>query len=102
MASTAASTFAGSGVNSHAACRWREGPVATRLLGLVVGAVRVPGARDRQAEGGGAVHAADHLRAAVPDLQALRRRAADHGDAALRAGRRHLAAVPAELQPLGG
>jgi Cu(I)/Ag(I) efflux system membrane protein CusA/SilA len=90
-----------------AACRtcsaWsREGGAAAGLLDLVVGAVRVPRARHGQAEGGGAVHAADHLRAAVPDLQALRRGAADHGDAALRAGRRHLAALPARLQPVGG
>ena len=79
----------------HAARGRREGEAAAGLLDLLVGAVRVPGAGHRQAEGGGAVHAADHLRAAVPDLQALRRGAADHGDAAVRAGRRHLAALAA-------
>ncbi len=72
-----------------------QGEAAAGLLGLVVGPVRVPRARDGEAQGRRAVHAADHLRAAVPDLQALRRGAADHGDAAVRAGRRHLAAVPA-------
>jgi Cu(I)/Ag(I) efflux system membrane protein CusA/SilA len=51
------------------------------------------GTRRWQAQAGGAVHAADHLRAALPDLPPLGRGPADHGHAALRAGRRHLAAV---------
>ncbi len=69
---------------------------------VVVGAVRVPRARDA-ASSKVVVPAtlADHLRAALPDLPPLRRRAADHGDAAVRAGRRLLAAVPAGLQHVG-
>tara|TARA_B100001105_G_scaffold193316_3_gene157375 strand:- start:1694 stop:2797 length:1104 start_codon:yes stop_codon:yes gene_type:complete len=42
------------------------------------------------------------FRAAVPDLQALRRSTPDHGHAPLRACRRHLAALAAGLQPVGG
>jgi Cu(I)/Ag(I) efflux system membrane protein CusA/SilA len=57
---------------------------------------------DGQAEGRRALHAGHHLRAALPDLPALRRGAADHGDAALRADRRLLAALPAGLQPERG
>jgi Cu(I)/Ag(I) efflux system membrane protein CusA/SilA len=41
------------------------------LLGVLVRAVRVSGARHGQAQGGGAVHAAHHLCAAVPDVQAV-------------------------------
>ena len=47
-----------------------RGEAAARLFDLLVGAVRVPGARDRAAEGRRAGHAADHLRAAVPDVPA--------------------------------
>ncbi len=90
-----------SAVQRHAARGRARGEAAAGLLDLLVGPVRVPGARHREAEGRRAVHAADHLRAAVPHLPALRRGAADHGGAAVRAGRRHLAAVPARPQPVG-
>ena len=50
-----------------------------------------------EAQDGGAVHAAGHLRAALSDLLEVRRGAADHGGAAVRASRRHLAALPAQL-----
>ena len=46
-------------------------------------------------------HAADHLRAAVSDVPALRRGAAHHGDAAVRAGRRLLADLSAGPRRLG-
>ena len=78
-----------------------EGAVAAGLLDLLVRPVRVPRARHREAQGGGAVHAAHHLRAAVPDVQTLRRGIVDHGDATLRPDRRHLAALAARLQPVG-
>ena len=56
-----------------------------------------------EAQDGGAVHVAGHLRAALSDLLEVRRGAADHGGAAVRASRRHLAALPAtDRRVLGG
>ena len=49
------------------------GQARTRHEPGLLGAVRVPGARQRAAEAGRAGDAADHLRAAVPDLQPRRR-----------------------------
>jgi Cu(I)/Ag(I) efflux system membrane protein CusA/SilA len=86
----------------HAARGGRTGEAAGRLLGQLVGAVRVPGAGHGPAAAGGAVHAAGHLRAAVPDLPAAGRGAAVDADAALRAGGRGVAAVGAGAQPVGG
>ncbi len=67
------------------------------LFDRLVGPVRVSGARDRQAEDRRASDAAHHRGAALSHVPALRRRAAHYGDAAVRACRRILAALPAEL-----
>ena len=63
--------------------------------------VRVHGARHAEAQGRRAGDAADHLRAALPQLPAPHRDADRHALGALRAGRRHLADVAARLQPVG-
>ena len=54
-----------------------------------------------EAQGRRAGDAADHLRAALPQLPAHYRNADRHALGAVRAGRRHLADVAARLQPLG-
>ncbi|MNS70678.1 hypothetical protein D3C72_1040250 [compost metagenome] len=56
----------------YAGRRRESGPAAGWLLAELVGAVRIPGAGRRKAEGGSAVHAADHLRAAVPGVRPSR------------------------------
>src|SRR5207253_3445979 len=61
---------------------------AARLLDLVVGAVRISRAGDPKAEGRCPGYAGDHLRLALSDFPPFCRRVADHGDAALRPGRR--------------
>ncbi len=43
-----------------------------RLFGVVVGAVRIPGARHRQTQGRGAGHAGHHFRAALSHVPARR------------------------------
>ena len=52
-----------------------------------------------EAEDRRAAHAADHLPAALPQLQAAHRNPHRHAVGAVRAGRRHLADVAARLQP---
>ena len=67
----------------------------------VLGTVRVHGACERTTRGRGARYLADHFSGALPHLLARHGRGAGHGNAALRAYRRHLATLPDGLQPLG-
>ncbi len=80
--------------------RCPAGEAGTGCQRRLFGPVRVPGASQRPAQGRRAGHAADHLRAAVPDLRPMGRGGTDHGDLAVRADGRHLVPVPAGLQPL--
>lgn len=82
----------------QAAVQLQGGADAGRLCTELVRPVRISGARQRQAQGGGAVHAAHHLRAAVPGIRPHRRGTVDHGHAAAGVDRRVLAAVRAGLQ----
>ena len=68
--STSAGATCSSAVHDMQQAVAQAGQAAGRLLDLVVGAVRVPGARHREAEDRRAGDAADHLRAAVPDVPA--------------------------------
>ena len=79
----------------------RAGRTAGRLLDHLVRPVRIHAARQCATDTGRSADPGDHLRAAVSDLPA--RRSGAHGDglAAVRAGRRLLADLPAGFQSLG-
>ena len=78
----------------------RQGETAGRLFGRLVRAVRVSGARRTAPAVGGADHAVHHPDPAVPDFSRVHAGAADHGDLAVRAGRRAVAAAGAGSPPV--
>jgi Cu(I)/Ag(I) efflux system membrane protein CusA/SilA len=80
----------------------RAGQLPARLLRDLERPVRVHGAGDREDEDRHSGDAAVDLPAALPQLQAPHRNADRHALGAFRPGRRHLAAVAARLQPVGG
>ncbi len=76
----------------------RGDPTPGRILHLLVRPVRIPGARDREAQDRRTGDTPHHLHPALLYLPTLRRGAPDHGYPALCARRRLLADVPAGLQ----
>jgi Cu(I)/Ag(I) efflux system membrane protein CusA/SilA len=82
--------------------RGRKRQVPARLLRRLERPVRVHGTGHRENENRDSVHPAVHFPAALSELPAPDRNLHRHALGALRAGRRRLADVAAELQPLGG
>ena len=85
----------------HAARGGGESDNRAGDLGLLVGAVRVPRARHREAEGRRAGHPRHHLRSALPALPAGGRGAAHHAAAAFFAHRGNMARVAARPPRVG-
>ena len=73
----------------------RTGDADARLLHRLVGAVRIPGARQEAYGGRGAADAGHHSVAALSELSQTHASVVDHDGAAVRPGRRRVAAVPA-------